>query len=73
MIEIKYTVQNENVNDFKTWFLKVRPIPLDGNGNPQMTALEWIKRCGKLYFLKQCKIGKQKIALEGLLIGEIIE
>jgi hypothetical protein len=41
-MQIIINIPDNKVNELKKGVLKAEPIPLDSEGNPTMTALEWV-------------------------------
>lgn len=45
MAQITLSILNGQWSDFQKYFLKRRPIPLDGQQEPIMSVIDWIKKC----------------------------
>lgn len=74
MATVTYTIPDPKLAQFKTWFLAQNPIPLDENKQPLMSDNDWIKECGKRYFLNICMRGKDRLAVKQAVFDtEIIE
>ena len=71
MAQIIYIIGNqEKLQEFKEGFLKECPIPVDKEGEPTMTALEWIKEWGKQQFLRAYLYGKTRYIEESAIVRE---
>ena len=61
MPSVTLTISTDNYNEFKSGFLKERPIPLDENNQPIMSEGNWIKAVIKTFAIQTYKSGKKKI------------
>ena len=62
MAQVTFTIDDANLAEFKTGFLRTRPVPLDTSGNPTMTENNWIREFGRRVYMNQYRRGKQEIA-----------
>lgn len=65
MAEIIITIPNNKATEFKLGFLKEQPVPVDENGDPTMTEMEWAAYWGRKQYIEAYKRGKLKLASEG--------
>jgi hypothetical protein len=72
-IEITVTVPETVSGKFKAAFLRKKPVPLDGDGNPVMTDKAWVKRCIEQYLIRIYRKGQRQIAVDNVDQGEIFE
>ena len=68
MKQITYSIQDDNAVELAAGYLADDPIPNDENGQPKMSALEWIKQGGKDYFMAKYKRGIEKLAKQTAII-----
>jgi len=64
MPSITLTISTEKYQDFKDGFLKINPVPIDDNGNPEMTENNWIVFRIKEIIKKDYERGKTLLARE---------
>ena len=57
-MQIIFTISNEKVDEFKSAFLQIYPVPEDANEN------QWIKRCIRRMIFSVYEQGKQQIFRE---------
>ncbi|MHC4605164.1 MAG: hypothetical protein ACYS6W_17750 [Planctomycetota bacterium] len=70
---ISYEFKDDKYINFKTAFIKVNAVPLDGEMQPIMTEDEWIEQWGYNQFMKAYEIGVRQTARENAIIDEPIE
>lgn len=75
MAQVIYTIQDGKLDEFKIGFLKVYPIPIDEDtDDPIMTENEWIKECGKQFFISKYRKGKKLLGQEqAIFVENLIE
>ena len=67
-IEITFRIPVDKAPEFLSGFLAMNPIPTlqDSNdpneGIPQYTTKEWIKMCGRDYYMRVYRNGKDRLA-----------
>lgn len=67
-IEITFRLPIAKAQEFLSGFLAMEPIPTDADPNdpniliPQYTSKEWIKECGKRYYMRVYRNGKDRLA-----------
>ena len=66
MAALTLTIDNAQWSNFQKYYLKRRPVPLDGEGQPTMTVADWIKQCTADDVYQVLLAGKQMEALEEL-------
>jgi len=71
-MDITLTVPDKKVSELKKGFLKKIPVPLDDEGSPEMTELQWIKHWIKQRVMREYRKGKIKLAEENAVIDEDI-
>lgn len=64
MAQITFTIPDAKLSEFKTGFLKARPVPLNPSGEPTMTENQWIKKCGKEFYYRSYYRGKRLLWAE---------
>ncbi len=69
-MDIILTIPANKLNEFKTGFLKSKPVPLDDDGNPTMTEPKWFKFWIKERAMHQYREGKRQLAEENIVIVE---
>jgi hypothetical protein len=57
--EISKTIPEAKASKVLPWFLRVHPIPLDENGDPEYTAKEWFTKVLFDYGLREIKEGRK--------------
>jgi len=63
MPQIIYNIAANNIEEFILGYLAARPIPINPTTKePIMTAEQWIKECGKKYFIFTYRKGKAILA-----------
>ena len=72
MAQVIYTIPDAKLDEFKTGFLAFVPVPTNDDGDPIMTESQWIKRCGKIYFINAYKKGKMILAHKAIEFTENI-
>ncbi len=71
-LSITLTILDANKAAFKAGFLRAQPVPVDANGDPTMSDLEWIKAWGISQYLKEYKHGAKKLAADAALTDDDI-
>lgn len=78
MAQIILTIPNEKLVEFKTGFLAIYPVPIDGDsksktyGQPLYTELQWFKEWLKQEAIRTYRNGKYKLATQTVQIDEEI-
>ena len=67
MPTITYTIPADKAAEFAVGFLKRYPIPLDENAEPTMSQMEWIKECGRRFFVEMYTKGRRHLAIEDIV------
>lgn len=74
MAKITLTIPSEKLQEFKTGFLAMCPIPKEydeeGHELPPMTELQWFKEWIKRDVIRAYRHGKRKLAQEVAQIDE---
>lgn len=59
MVDITITIPDDKVDEFKEYFLYLNPIPLDDEGEPKYTLLNWFKQWLYEKIIEQYRQGKR--------------
>lgn len=60
-IIIETVIPSAVVDKFRLGFLRVKPITLDGEGEPIYTEKQWISECIDKYLTRQYRRGKKLV------------
>ena len=64
MPTITLTISSGKYQEFKTGFLKTKPVPLDKDDKPLYSENEWVLKCFKEWAMNVYRAGKRRISLE---------
>lgn len=71
-VEIIYSIPNEKIDEFLLGFLAMNPVPTDTEEQPLYTTKEWVKMCGRDYFLRIYRNGKKRLAEQAAILDSDI-
>ena len=71
-MQIILTIPDNKLAEFRTGFLRKSPVPVDIDGNPEMTELVWLKRWIRYKLLMEYKRGKIKLAQDSIVLDDSI-
>lgn len=68
MVDVTITIPNDKLPRVRTGILTIHPIPVDEEGTPLYTEMQWIKLLIRKYLIELVHQGERKIAFDNLQI-----